>query len=306
MIKKIERISDMSMEMIHLHLPEEIKHILEARKQQFSHDEDSRLVGKGGYTPSDDSILFDAIVALSLGKNVLLKGPTGSGKTKLAETLSAIFGQPMHSINCSVDLDAEALLGFKTIQERDGKTTIEFVPGPVIQAMTKGHLLYIDEINMAKPETLPILNGVLDYRKMITNPFTGEVVKAKDTFGVIAAINEGYVGTVPLNEALKNRFVVIEVPYIQGDTLKTVLQTQSKLKDTALIDKFVTLSADLITQVKNGQISEEAASIRALIDTCDLAVYLPPLRAIQRGIIEKLEDEREKAAIQNIAETLFE
>jgi nitric oxide reductase NorQ protein len=306
MIKKIERISDMSMEMIHLHLPEEIKHILEARKQQFSHDEDSRLIGKGGYTPSDDSILFDAIVALSLGKNVLLKGPTGSGKTKLAETLSAIFGQPMHSINCSVDLDAEALLGFKTIQEREGKTTIEFVPGPVIQAMTKGHLLYIDEINMAKPETLPILNGVLDYRKMITNPFTGEVVKAKNTFGVIAAINEGYVGTVPLNEALKNRFVVIEVPYIQGETLKIVLQTQSKLKDTALIDKFVTLSADLITQVKNGQISEEAASIRALIDTCDLAVYLPPLRAIQRGIIEKLEDEREKAAIQNIAETLFE
>jgi hypothetical protein len=48
------------------------------------------------------------------------------------------------------------------------------------------------------------------------------------------------------------------------------------------------------------------ASIRALIDTCDLALYMPPLRAIKRGIIEKLEDEREKAAIQNIAETLFE
>lgn len=56
---------------------------------------------------------------------------------------------------------------------------------------------------MAKPETLPILNGVLDYRKMMTNPFTGEVVRAEEGFGVIAAINEGYVGTVPLNEALK-------------------------------------------------------------------------------------------------------
>ncbi len=287
-------------------LPTTIEQMIQNRRQQFSHDEDAHLIGKGGYTPSDDSILYDAIVALALGKNVLLKGPTGSGKTKLAETLSSLFGQPMHSVNCSVDLDAEALLGFKTIQEREEKTTIEFIPGPVIQAMTKGHLLYIDEINMAKPETLPILNGVLDYRKMITNPFTGEVVKAKETFGVIAAINEGYVGTVPLNEALKNRFVVIDVPYIQGDTLKTVLTAQTKLTDETLIDKFVTLSADLITQVKNGQISEEAASIRALIDTCDLAVYLPPLRAIQRGIIEKLEDEREKAAVRNIAETLFE
>lgn len=43
---------------------------------------------------------------------------------------------------------------------------------------------------MAKPETLPILNGVLDYRKMMTNPFTGEVVRAEEGFGVIAAINE--------------------------------------------------------------------------------------------------------------------
>jgi MoxR-like ATPase len=141
---------------------------------------------------------------------------------------------------------------------------------------------------------------------MVRNPFTGEVVKASGYFGVIAAINEGYIGTVPLNEALKNRFVIIDVPYIQGETLKIVLQNQSKLKNTMLIDKFVSLSNDLIAQAQMGQISEDAASIRALIDTCDLAVYLPPLRAIQRGIIDKLDDAREKAAVHNIAETLFD
>ncbi|MCM3005322.1 ATP-binding protein [Priestia koreensis] len=295
----------MSFDHTTLQFPQKIKELIEQRKQTIS-TEDQVLIGQGGYTPSDESILIDAVIALSLGKNVLLKGPTGSGKTKLAETLSAIFAQPMHSINCSVDLDAEALLGFKTIQDLNGKTSIEFVAGPVIQAMNKGHLLYIDEINMAKPETLPVLNGVLDYRKMITNPFTGEVVKAQSGFGVIAAINEGYVGTVPLNEALKNRFVVIDVPYVQSEALTEVLTAQSQLEDEKLIAKFVSLSADLITQVRNGQVSEEAASVRALLDTCDLAVYLPPLRAIQRGIIEKLEDDREKAAVQNIAETIFE
>ncbi|MBZ5749245.1 MULTISPECIES: AAA family ATPase [Metabacillus] len=287
-------------------LPDEIKILIQKRSSESLNEEEALLIGKGGFTPSEESILLDAIIALTLGKNVLLKGPTGSGKTKLAETLSNLFHQPMHSINCSIDMDAEALLGFKTIENQNGLTSIEFVSGPVVKAMKRGHLLYIDEINMAKPETLPILNGVLDYRRMITNPFTGEVIKANEGFGVIAAINEGYVGTVPLNEALKNRFIVIDVPYIQGEELKQVLQDQSKLTDQKLLTIFTKLSADLLALVHNGQVSEEAASIRALIDTCDLARFLPPRRAIERGIVDKLEDEREKAAIRNLAETLFE
>lgn len=261
---------------------------------------------KSIYKNSDESVFKDAKVLFELNKNILLKGPTGSGKTKLAETLSDEVRRPMHQVNCSVDLDTESLLGFKTIQtNEEGQQEIIFIDGPVIKAMKQGHILYIDEINMAKPETLPILNGVLDYRRQITNPYTGEVIKAAPGFNVIAAINEGYVGTLPMNEALKNRFIVIEVDYIDGDILKTVIKEQSRLQDDKVIEQIIKFNEDLRTMTKQGQISEEAASIRVLIDLSDLATVIPIERAIKRTIIDKLEDEREQQAIINAIELNF-
>src|SRR5690625_1055149 len=151
----------------------------------------------------------------------------------------------MFSVNCSVDLDAESLMGFKTLAYEDEKQVIDFVPGPVTNAMVHGTFLYIDGINMAKPETLPLINGVLDYRRTVTNPFTNEIITANKGFNVIASINEGYIGTVPLNEALKNRFIIIDVPYIKGNQLKELITTDTKLTDDQTIDLFVQLSSDL-------------------------------------------------------------
>ncbi|RYG72072.1 MoxR family ATPase [Lentibacillus lipolyticus] len=284
-------------------LPEEIRQLVEDNKQDHPAFRD--LVQSGGYVPPDKEMLIDAITALSMGKNVLLKGPTGSGKTRFAETLSSLFNQPMFNVNCSVDLDAESLMGFKTLDYEGDKQVIDFVPGPVTNAMKNGTFLYIDEINMAKPETLPLINGVLDYRRTITNPFTEEIITAKRGFGVVAAINEGYVGTVPLNEALKNRFVVIDIPYLQGVQLRDLIQHDSRLNDDTTIDLFVRLSADLIQAVAQGKLSEDAASIRALLDACDLSSMVPPKRAIRRAITDKLDEDREKTLVHTMAETLF-
>lgn len=290
--------------MTNYNLPENINGILNSN-QRTDDDTFQELIRRGGYVPPHIELLIDAISALSMGKNILLKGPTGSGKTKFAETLSNLFHQPMFSVNCSVDLDAESLMGFKTLAYEEDKQVIEFVPGPVTSAMKDGTFLYIDEVNMAKPETLPLINGVLDYRRTVTNPFTNEIITAKEGFNVIAAINEGYVGTVPLNEALKNRFIVIDVPYLEGEQLKELIQTNTRLSDEALIDLFVTLSTDLIRAVSQGKLAEDAASIRALLDACDLSVLIPPKRAILRTIVDKLDEEREKEFVKNLADTLF-
>ncbi|MEN1968793.1 MoxR family ATPase [Lentibacillus sp. N15] len=285
-------------------LPEHIQALLETTPKAIDHAYDN-LIRNSGYVPPQLDLLTDAISALSMGKNILLKGPTGAGKTKFAETLSNLFQQPMFSINCSVDLDAESLMGFKTLAYQNEKQIIEFVAGPVTSAMQHGTFLYIDEINMAKPETLPLINGVLDYRRTVTNPFTNEIINAENGFNVIAAINEGYVGTVPLNEALKNRFIMIDIPYLQGEQLKQLIQTNTRLADEATINLFVKLSADLINAVSQGKIAEDAASIRALLDACDLSTVIPPKRAIVRAMMDKLEEDREREFVNNIADTLF-
>ncbi|WP_391122157.1 ATP-binding protein [Psychrobacillus sp. L3] len=264
-------------------------------------DGDRQLIGTGGYVSPNEHLLDDVLIAVTLKKPILLKGPTGAGKTKLAETVSQIFSQPVQSINCSVDLDAEALIGFKTIVLKDGLNSIEFVEGPVIEAMKKGHILYIDEINMAKSETLPILHSVLDYRRMLTNPFTGEVIKAHPDFSVIAAINEGYIGTTPMNEALKNRFVSFSVPYISGELLGNLWSDLYPFAPKELHSLMLNLAADLMEQVKQGLLSEEAASIRSLQHAMELAQFIEPLRAITYAIAEKLEDEQEKKLVLELA-----
>ena len=104
---------------------------------------------------------------------------------------------------------------------------------------------------------------------------------------------------------MKNRFVVIQVDYIDGDTLGNVIKEQSQLDDDNLISRIIKFNEDLRTMTKQGQISEEAASIRALIDLSDLATIMPIERAIQRTIIDKLEDEREQQAIINAVELNF-
>lgn len=268
------------------------------------HDQEAiRLIQEGGYVSPNPDLWEDVLISIVLKKPVLLKGPSGSGKTKLAQTISSYFKQPMQSINCSVDLDAEALLGFKTIISRAGETVIEFVEGPVVQAMKKGHILYIDEINMARPETLPILHSVLDHRRMLTNPFTGEVVFAHEDFTVISAINEGYVGTSPMNEALKNRFVSFTVPYLSGAQLEAVITNTHPNASQKLVDTFLHISTDLKKQVMNGLLSDEAASVRSLLDAISLAEHIPTKRAVQYAIAEKMDDVIERRLVMELVDT---
>ncbi|MGN7408571.1 ATP-binding protein [Sporosarcina sp. SAFN-010] len=280
-----------------------IEETLKNRANRSYTEEEQLLIQVGGYVSPTPNLFEDILIAISLKKPILLKGPSGSGKTRLAQSISAMFQQPMQSVNCSVDLDAEALLGFKTIVTKDGQSVIEFVDGPVVTAMKRGHILYIDEINMAKPETLPILHSLLDHRRMLTNPFTGEVIIAHEDFSVVSAINEGYIGTSPMNEALKNRFVSFSIPYLEAEQLRTVLENAVPEAKASIVDTMMNLSEDLSKQAANGLLADEAASVRSLIDALQLAVHMPLDRAVMYAIAELLEDKMERDLVNELTAT---
>lgn len=280
-----------------------IEETLKNRANRSYTEEEQLLIQVGGYVSPTPNLFEDILIAISLKKPILLKGPSGSGKTRLAQSISAMFQQPMQSVNCSVDLDAEALLGFKTIVTKDGQSVIEFVDGPVVTAMKRGHILYIDEINMAKPETLPILHSLLDHRRMLTNPFTGEVILAHEDFSVVSAINEGYIGTSPMNEALKNRFVSFSIPYLEAEQLRTVLENAVPEAKASIVDTMMNLSEDLSKQAANGLLADEAASVRSLIDALQLAVHMPVDRAVMYAIAELLEDKMERDLVNELTAT---
>src|SRR5690625_6471359 len=94
-------------------LPKKVLQLLHTtRKHESSSDE---LICDGGYVPPNSDLLIDAITTLAMWKNLLLKGLTGSGKKKFAETLSSLFQKQMYSIFCFIDLDIESLLWFINI-----------------------------------------------------------------------------------------------------------------------------------------------------------------------------------------------
>jgi len=156
---------------------------------------------------------------------------------------------------------------------------------------------------MAKAETLPILHGILDYRKMLTNPFTGEVIHAHPDFGVIAAINEGYMGTAPLNEALKDRFVSFQIPYIQGAVLKDLVVNTYPDYEVSQVDIVLSITEELRELAEQGRVADEAASIRSLFDVIELSYHMPLTRAYRYGLIEKMGDLQEKQLVHEIIDS---
>ena len=238
-------------------------------------------------------ILEMAISALLQGENLLLSGAKATGKNVLAENMAWIFGRPSYNISFNVNTDSATLIGTDTFKDNE----VQLRKGPVYQCAQYGGFGVFDEINMAKNDAVSVLHATLDYRRMIDVP-------GYDKIRLHEATRYGYAGTKELNEALVSRFLVIDMPSLNEDTLMKILKETFPDGKTAALEQFCGLFLDLQLKAFNGEISTKPLDLRGMLASLrTIKNGLKPSLAIQMGITNKSFDIFEREIIGDVVLT---
>ena len=253
-------------------------------------------VPKPAYRYYGTDIWEMALTALLSGENLLLVGPKATGKNVLAENLAAVFNRPEWDISFYLNTDAASLIGTDTF--RNGEVTLRH--GPIYQCAELGGFGVLDEINMAKNESLAVLHATLDFRRIIDVPGYDRITLRPET-RFIATMNYGYAGTRELNEALTSRFMVIQMPLISQENLKKLLLTQYPALKEEYAEQLCALFSDIRAKCESGEISTKALDLRGLIAAVRLIENgLTAAQALEMGIINKSSDDFERQLVADV------
>jgi len=205
---------------------------------------------------------------LNQTNDVLIKGPTGSGKTTLVRKYCAVNKLPYKRISLNGATTIEDLVGHYILKSGNSP----WVPGVLERAMKEGWILVLDEINSAADDVLFVLNAVLDDERTLIMPQKdGEVVKAHPNFRIVATINpaeDGYSGTHEMNGALVDRFVgsTLVIDYDENGERKILRQMGV---ETKTCDKIMAFTKALRNAYQKGEITTPW-STRGVINLANL------------------------------------
>ena len=273
-----------------------IRRIEDFRSQYPAAAEDEYRISAPKYHYYGTDVWKKALTALLAGENILLVGPKATGKNVLAENLSAVFRRPEWNVSFYLNTDAASLIGADTF--KDGK--VSFRQGPIYKCAARGGFGILDEINMAKNESLAVLHATLDFRRIIDVPGYDRIEISPCT-RFIATMNYGYAGTRELNEALASRFMVINMPIIAEDNLVKLLRSQFPALKDDFARQLAGLFEDIRKKCDSSEISTKALDLRGLMSAVSLVQNgLSMGQALELGIINKSFDDFERQLVADI------
>ena len=252
------------------------------------------------YHPSrHECALFETAQANRLP--LLLKGPTGCGKTRYIEHMAAKSGRKLYTVACHDDLSAADLIGRYLL--KGGET--EWVDGPLTRAVREGAICYLDEVVEARKDVTVVLHPLTDNRRTLMIDRTGEELLAPEGFMLVASYNPGYQNVLKrLKPSTRQRFLSISFDFPEPD-IETAVVIQESGIDASRAAGLVRLGGAI--RRLSGMDLEEGVSTRLLIYAATLINSgLSFDHAIEAAVIEPLSDDEDiQQALRDLVAATF-
>jgi nitric oxide reductase NorQ protein len=273
--------------------------------------EDFKITEEPFYIPIKDEVeLFETAYERRIP--VLLKGPTGSGKTRFVEYMSWKLhnknaqshedGVPLITVACHEDLTASDLVGRYLLE---GDETV-WIDGPIARATKVGAICYLDEIVEARKDTTVLIHPLTDYRRLLPIEKRGELLEAADGFLLVMSYNPGYQSALKdLKHSTRQRFIAIEFDYPPRDAEAEIIVNESGVAPEIAQD--LAKLGEKVRNLKEHGLGE-GVSTRLLIYAGKLiAGGIAPRRACQVAIVWALTDDGEvQRSIEEVVTSIFD
>ncbi|MFN3884487.1 MAG: CbbQ/NirQ/NorQ/GpvN family protein [Rhodocyclaceae bacterium] len=244
-----------------------------------------RLTVEPFYQPVGDEVaLFEAAAQKHLP--VLLKGPTGCGKTRFVEYMAWKLQRPLVTVACHDDLTTADLVGRYLIV---GDETV-WLDGPLTAAVRGGAICYLDEIVEARKDTTVVIHPLADSRRALAVDKRGESIPAPPEFMLVISYNPGYQSVLKeIKPSTRQRFVALEFDYPSAEIEAQIVATEGRV-DVELAKKLVKLGE--LTRNLKGAGLDEGASTRLLVHAAQLiGAGMTPAVAARAAVARALTDD---------------